>query len=39
MDFLVKHFTFVGIDFQLWMPIIVGACAIYVAWLWRSGQS
>jgi hypothetical protein len=36
MDFLVEHFTFLGFDFQWWMPIIVGAVAIYVAWLWST---
>jgi hypothetical protein len=38
LDFLVKHFTFLGIDLQWWMPIIVGALATYVFWLWCSGQ-
>jgi hypothetical protein len=38
MDFLVEHFTFLGIDFQYWMPIVIGACAIYVFWLWWTGQ-
>jgi hypothetical protein len=29
MDFLVKHFTFLGIDFQWWMPIVGGCtCAV-----------
>jgi hypothetical protein len=39
MDFLAKHFTFLGIDLQWWMPIVAGAVAIYVAWLWWTGQS
>jgi hypothetical protein len=38
MDFLVEHFTLFGLDFQWWMPIVGGACAIYVAWLWKTGQ-
>jgi hypothetical protein len=38
MDFLVKHFTFLGIDFQWWMPIVGGALALYVLWLWWTGQ-
>jgi hypothetical protein len=37
MDLLAKHFTFLGVDFQWWMPIIVGAVMIYVAWLWYTG--
>jgi hypothetical protein len=31
---LVEHFTFLGIDFQWWMPIIVGAVAIF----WCTGR-
>jgi hypothetical protein len=38
MDFLVEHFTFLRIDFQWWMPIALGAVAIYVAWLWCTGR-
>jgi hypothetical protein len=37
MDFLVEPFTFLGIDFQWWMPIIGGACALYALWLWYTG--
>jgi hypothetical protein len=38
MDFLAEHFTVLGVVFQYWMPIVGGACALYVAWLWWSGQ-
>jgi hypothetical protein len=38
MDFLVKHFTLLGIDFQWWMPIVGGALALYVLWLRWTGQ-
>jgi hypothetical protein len=38
MDFLVEHFTFLRIDFQWWIPIALGAVAIYVAWLWCTGR-
>jgi hypothetical protein len=38
MDFLVQHFTVFGLDFQWWMPIMGGACAIYVFWLWKTDQ-
>jgi hypothetical protein len=36
--FLAEHFTVLGVTFQRWMPIIVGAVAIYVAWLWCTGR-
>jgi|HubBroStandDraft_4_1064222.scaffolds.fasta_scaffold2346836_1 hypothetical protein len=39
MDFLVEHFTFLGIDFQWWMPIIGGACALYALWLWYTDHT
>jgi hypothetical protein len=38
VDFLTHHFSLLGLDLQWWMPIITGACAIYVTWLWLSGQ-
>jgi hypothetical protein len=38
MDFLVQHFTLFGLDFQWWMPMVGGACAIYVLWLWKTDQ-
>jgi hypothetical protein len=38
VDFLVKHFTIMGIDFQWWMPLVVGVVAIYAMWLWWTGQ-
>ena len=28
MDFLVETFTFLGFEFQNWMPIYVGALAV-----------
>jgi hypothetical protein len=28
VDFLAEHFTLFGVDFQWWMPIVGGACAI-----------
>jgi hypothetical protein len=39
MDFLARHFTFLGIDFQIWMPIIIGAIALYIFYLWTSGTN
>jgi len=38
MDFLATHFSVLGIDFQVWMPIIFGAVALYVLYLWKTGQ-
>jgi hypothetical protein len=38
VDFLTYHFSLLGLDLQWWMPIVTGACAIYVMWLWLSGQ-
>jgi hypothetical protein len=37
MEFLAEHFTFFGFDFQVWMPVFIGACAIYLAWVWKTG--
>jgi hypothetical protein len=38
MDLPLEDFTLFGLDFQWWTPIVVGACAVYVAWLWKIGQ-
>jgi hypothetical protein len=38
MDFLVEHFTFFGIDFHWWMPIVVRAFVIYLVWFWKTDQ-
>jgi hypothetical protein len=35
---LTDYFTVLGVTFQRWMPIVVGAVAIYVAWLWCTGR-
>jgi hypothetical protein len=37
-DFLAKHFTLLGVDFQNWMPIVVGAFAVYILYLWKTGK-
>src|SRR5277367_4628444 len=36
VDFLVEHFTFLGVSFQYWMPIAIGTLALYVLWLSKS---
>ena len=38
MNFLAEHFSFLGIDFQYWMPITVGAVALYVLYLWKTDR-
>jgi hypothetical protein len=38
MDFLVKHFIVLGVDFQYWMPLVIGACALDVFYLRKTGQ-
>jgi hypothetical protein len=38
MEFLAERFTAFGITFQFWMPIFVGAAALYSLCLWRRGQ-
>jgi hypothetical protein len=38
VDFLAQHFTILGFTFQWWMPIVSGACAIYIPWLVTTGQ-
>jgi hypothetical protein len=38
VDFLTQHFSLLGLQLQWWMPIVTAACAIYVMWLWLSGQ-
>jgi hypothetical protein len=30
MDFLVRPLTLLGIEFQPWMAIVVGALAVYI---------
>jgi hypothetical protein len=36
-EFLVRHFTFLGFDFQNWMPIMLGVAALYILYLWKAG--
>jgi hypothetical protein len=38
MEFLAEHFAFLGFDLQVWMPAVLGTCAIYIVWLWKTGQ-
>jgi hypothetical protein len=37
MDFLLSHFTLLGVDLQWWMPILGGVTAVYALWLVRFG--
>jgi nitrate reductase NapE component len=36
MHFLVKHFTFLGFEIQLWMLIAVGLVIAFVFFAWRT---
>ena len=38
MDFLAKHFTFLGLDFQVWMPIVIGVFVLYILYLWKTDK-
>jgi hypothetical protein len=38
LQFLIRHFTIFGFDFQNWMPMMLGAVAIYVLFLWKTAQ-
>jgi hypothetical protein len=38
MEFLADRFEVFGITLQFWMPIIVGAAALYILYLWKRGQ-
>jgi uncharacterized membrane protein len=38
LEFLIGHFTFLGFEFQYWMPVFVGVIATYVLYIWRTGQ-
>ena len=38
MDFLAEHCTILGLDFQIWMPLFFVPFAIYVVYLWKTGQ-
>jgi len=37
IDFLLSHFTLLGVDLQWWMPILGGVTAVYAFWLVRFG--
>jgi hypothetical protein len=39
VEFLARHFTLWDLDFQIWMPIVVGAFFIYLAYLWKTDQT
>jgi hypothetical protein len=38
MEFLAEGFAVFGITFQFWMPILAGAVALYILYLWKRGQ-
>ena len=37
-EFPIRHFTFLGFDFQYWMPIMLAAVAVYILYLWKAGS-
>jgi hypothetical protein len=39
MDFLIERFTIFDIEFQYWMPIVVGVYIIFVAYRLMKGTS
>jgi hypothetical protein len=38
VQFLVKHFTFLGFEGQNWMLIVAGGIAVYLLFVWKSGN-
>lgn len=38
VHFLVEHFTFLGFDGQYWMLVVVALTAIYILYVWKSGD-
>jgi hypothetical protein len=37
-QFLIERFTVLGVEFQNWMPIVAGAAAIYILYMWEDRQ-
>jgi hypothetical protein len=38
LNFLVERFTVLGVEFQYWMPVVFGAAALYLFYMWKTGQ-
>lgn len=38
LQFLLEHFTFLGFEFQYWMPVFAGVVAVYVLYIWRTAN-
>jgi hypothetical protein len=38
MEFLTERFEVFGITFQFWMPILLGAAALYIFCVWKRGR-
>lgn len=36
MQFLVEHISFLGIDLQNWMLIVLGMTAAYALFFWKT---
>jgi hypothetical protein len=39
MEFLVERFSILGFEFQIWMPIFIGAVMAYAVFLWKTGRT
>jgi hypothetical protein len=35
-QWLIAHFSFLGVDFQNWMPVAAGIVALFSAYQWIS---
>jgi hypothetical protein len=36
VQFLVKHFTFLGFEVQNWMLIVAGLIAVFIVFVWLT---
>ena len=35
---LTEHFTFLGFEGQNWMPVVVGLIAVFIFFVWKTGD-
>ena len=36
MQFLIEHFTFLGVEIQNWMLIVIGLIAVSILFVWMT---
>ena len=36
--FLLQQFTFLGVDFQVWMPLVVAGLVAWFVYLWLTRE-